>query len=276
MDIKLVATDMDGTFLRQKHTYNADGQLIDLTMDYDKPMFEQVLQKLKDKGGHFVVASGNQYYQLKSFFPGLDHEITYAAENGAYIIDKGEEVFSANIEKETRQEILAILKEFSGVKICICGKNNAYILSGDQEFKNLMQLFYRRLKEVNHFEDINDQILKFSLIVANEKLVPEVIEKLNKKVGHIIQVVDSGMGCIDLNMHGVNKGFAIKLLSERWNVDPSQCVAFGDSGNDIEMIQFVTYGYAMENAKPTLKQLAYAICESNNQQGVLKTLLEIL
>ena len=72
--LQLVAVDMDGTFLRSDQ-------------DYDRARFAKVHQMLTDHGVRFVVASGNQYYQLKSFFEAYPETI-YVAENGAYIRDE--------------------------------------------------------------------------------------------------------------------------------------------------------------------------------------------
>ncbi len=71
-DIKLVAVDIDGTFVRSDYTY-------------DVPRFQQILARMKRAGCHFVVASGNQYYQLRDLFPGCDQELSFVAENGAYV-----------------------------------------------------------------------------------------------------------------------------------------------------------------------------------------------
>ena len=53
--IKLIAVDMDGTFLNSQSKYN-------------EVRFKGIHSKLDEKGIHFVVASGNRYYQLKDFF----------------------------------------------------------------------------------------------------------------------------------------------------------------------------------------------------------------
>lgn len=55
-EVKLVAVDMDGTFLD-------DGK------NYNRARFQRQYAQLKARGIRFVVASGNQYYQLRSFFP---------------------------------------------------------------------------------------------------------------------------------------------------------------------------------------------------------------
>ena len=56
-EIKMVAVDVDGTFVRSDYTY-------------DVPRFKRILSHMNEAGCHFVVASGNQYYQLRDLFPG--------------------------------------------------------------------------------------------------------------------------------------------------------------------------------------------------------------
>lgn len=45
--------------------------------------------------------------------------------------------------------------------------------------------------------------------------------------------------------------------------------AFGDGGNDLEMIKEVGDGVAMSNADPVLFKVANHTTRSNNEQGVL-------
>lgn len=53
--IKAISVDMDGTFL------DSSGQ-------YDRERFDRLFDKMQARGIRFIVASGNQYYQLRSFF----------------------------------------------------------------------------------------------------------------------------------------------------------------------------------------------------------------
>ena len=59
--IKMVAVDMDGTFLRSGRVY-------------DKPRFRKVLRRMQAQGVRFVVASGNQYAQLHDTFAPVGDE----------------------------------------------------------------------------------------------------------------------------------------------------------------------------------------------------------
>ncbi|MCU3449625.1 HAD hydrolase family protein, partial [Enterobacter hormaechei subsp. steigerwaltii] len=54
MTVKVIVTDMDGTFL-------------DDAKQYDRDRFQAQFEQLKARDIEFVVASGNQYYQLISF-----------------------------------------------------------------------------------------------------------------------------------------------------------------------------------------------------------------
>ena len=55
-----------------------------------------IVEELKKRGIEFVVASGNQYYQLISFFPELKDEISFGAENGALVYEHGKQLFHAD------------------------------------------------------------------------------------------------------------------------------------------------------------------------------------
>ncbi|MFV0254636.1 MAG: hypothetical protein ACK5G7_00670 [Erysipelotrichaceae bacterium] len=66
--IKLVLVDMDEIFRKQEPIVSEDRELIGVNQYYDRELFSEVFSKLKANDIKFVVVSGNQCYQLKSFF----------------------------------------------------------------------------------------------------------------------------------------------------------------------------------------------------------------
>ena len=46
-------------------------------------------------------------------------------------------------------------------------------------------------------------------------------------------------------------------------------MAFGDSGNDQEMLEEAEYSFAMANAKESVKEVSNYVIDSNNDQAVL-------
>ncbi|WP_347563099.1 HAD hydrolase family protein [Pseudoflavonifractor sp. BSD2780061688st1 E11] len=89
-----------------------------------------------------------------------------------------------------------------------------------------------------------------------------------------MEPLTSGHGSIDLILPDFHKAAGIHRLAQRWGIMPEQCMAFGDGGNDLEMLKYCGYSYAMANAMPEAKKAAKAVCPSNEEDGVLVTLDE--
>lgn len=258
--IKLVAVDVDGTFVRSDYTY-------------DVIRFRHIFERMRQNGCKFVVASGNQYYQLRDLFPGYEDQISYVAENGAFVKDKNELLFAASIKQELVEETVDICREYPEIRNVLCGVKSAYCERGSvsQEFFDLTNIYYHRLMWTDDFKNVNDQILKFAPTVPEEKTY-FYYDMFRERLGGKLEAVTSGHGSIDLILPGCHKASGLKRLAERWGITPDQCAAFGDGGNDIEMLQYCRYSYAMENAPQEVKTAAQNVCPSNDEDGVLVTL----
>lgn len=79
-------------------------------------------QQMKAQGIRFVVASGNQYYQLISFFPEIANEIAFVAENGGWVVSEGKDVFNGELSKDTFATVVEHLLTRPEVEIIACGK----------------------------------------------------------------------------------------------------------------------------------------------------------
>lgn len=259
-DIKLVAVDIDGTFVRSDYTY-------------DIPRFKRILARMQSADCNFVVASGNQYYQLRNLFPGYYDELSFVAENGAFVKDRKELVFTAEMPKETVDFVIDICREYPEILNVLCGLRSAYCQRGtvSQEFFELTAIYCHRLQWADDFKEVKDQILKFAATVPEEKTY-FYYDIFCKKLKGKVEPTTSGHGSIDLILPGCHKASGLKRLVERWGISPEQCVAFGDGGNDIEMLNYCGCSYAMENAPQNVKNAAKYVCSSNEEDGVLVTL----
>ncbi|MFV8765662.1 HAD hydrolase family protein, partial [Yersinia enterocolitica] len=83
-------------------------------------------------------------------------------------------------------------------------------------------------------------------------------------------------GSVDLIIPGVHKANGIKLLQDIWGVKDEEVVTFGDGGNDVEMLQYAGFGFAMANAPDRIKEIAKYQADSNNDSGVLNVIDKIL
>jgi len=263
MSIKLIAVDMDGTFLNDEKSY-------------DKVRFLEQYSSLKARGIRFVVASGNQFYQLVHYFPEIQHEIAFVAENGAYVVDAGEEIHCGEFAQVQIARILDVLADVPDIQKVVCGKNSAYAhVSMPEVVIDKMSNHYRRLKKVEDFYALDDIIFKISLGVQQEA-VPDLLQRLALEVGDIAQPVNSGFGFIDLIVPGLHKAHGLSLLQARWNIKDQEVVAIGDSDNDIEMLRHAGFGFAMANASPAVVEVASYSTTDNNDQGALRVIDRVL
>ncbi len=262
MSIKLIAVDMDGTFLSDAKTYN-------------RPRFLAQYQRMREQNIRFVVASGNQYYQLISFFPEIAHQIAFVAENGGWVVSGNEDVFNCQLPVHhfTRGRPSADVAEYRNHRL---REAHAYTLNRyNDALKTVAAKYYHRLELVDDFNHLDDTILKFGLNVP-DSLIPEIQPKLHAALGDMVTAVATGYGSIDLIIPGVHKANGLRILQQRWGIEDHEVVAFGDSGNDIEMLQHAGFGFAMANAREDVKAVARYQAPHNNEEGVLQIIDKVL
>lgn len=256
--IKLIATDMDGTFLRGD-------------MTYDEVKFAGLHDKMDEEKIQFVVASGNQYYQLQSFFTKYSN-IIYLAENGAYIRTPEKELIVHRFESDQVKKILEQLGTVQNIKMLVCGRKSAYALNTvDPDHVEHMRNYYHHLEVIDSYDQIEDDILKFAIACPPE-LTDSIVNELAAKLHGLAVPTSSGHGDIDIIQPGINKAAGLRELGVLLDTQLDEMVAFGDGGNDLEMIREVGVGVAMANAQANVKQVSDAQTGDNESQGVLSYL----
>lgn len=80
-----------------------------------------------------------------------------------------------------------------------------------------------------------------------------------------------GSGSGEIMMPNVHKATGIQHVLAHLGMDQKDTLAYGDSLNDMEMIQFVNVGVAMGNACDALKEVADEITETVEEEGIYKS-----
>jgi len=263
MTVKVIVTDMDGSFLSDAKTY-------------DRQRFLAQFDQLQQRGIEFVVASGNQYYQLITFFPEVRDAISYVAENGALVYEHGQERFHGELTQHESQIVIGELIKDPTLNFVACGLESAYVSDkAPEHFIELMSKHYYRLKRISNYSEINDKLFKFSLNLPDEQ-IPQLVDALHISLEGVMKPVTSGFGFIDLIIPGLHKANGISRLLKRWEISPQECVAIGDSGNDAEMLKLAKYSFAMGNAADNIKAISRYATDDNNHHGALNVIQAVL
>ncbi|MGL5053931.1 MAG: Cof-type HAD-IIB family hydrolase [Cetobacterium sp.] len=258
--VKLVVTDMDGTFLNDKKEFSDE--------------FWGIYSKMEEKGIKFVVASGRQYQNLRKNFDRIKEKIIFIAENGSYVINNEEEIYSRVLSEETIKKYIEIGRKIPSTNIVLCGKKSAYIESQDLEFEKEVEKYYEAKQFVDNLLDIkNDEIIKIAFcdLTGTEK---NVYPHLKNEVD--CQVVISGDIWLDVSHLESNKGIALEVLQKEFGINYEETMVFGDYLNDYEMLKKGRYSFAMENAHEEVKKIANFMAKSNNESGVLEELKRVI
>ncbi|WP_367342396.1 Cof-type HAD-IIB family hydrolase [Limosilactobacillus sp.] len=263
--IKLVATDMDGTFLNSQN-------------DYDRQRFDHVYDQLSRLGIRFMVASGNQYQQIRSFFPHQNDEMVYASDNGAFIFDHGQLVLSSSFQPAVIRKIVDYLLALDDVDFLLNGVKAGYMLkSCGPVFKKMMYKYNYAVREMDNFDELPaDQYGEISLFIGDDARIARLCQQFNSHFGKDAEAVASGQGAMDIIIPGVNKGFALKHLLEKWGLQADELMVFGDSDNDQQMMQCTPNSFGMAKCSPLIARLAHHRAPSNDQSGVLQVLEQLV
>ena len=245
MSIKLVATDMDGTFLDSK------GQ-------FDMDRLKQVLARFKEKGIYFAVASGRGILSLEKLFEEVRNEIIFIAENGSLVEFHGEDLYEATMPRDFYLKVFDKLQESPYVNVnelLLTGKRACYVLETvDPTYLSFSAHYNENIQKVASLADIDDDIFKFTTnfaedqVAAGEAWVNENIDG--------VKAMTTGYKSIDIVLDHVDKGVAIVELAKKLDIDLSQVMVFGDNLNDLHMMQVAGYPIATENARPEILEVA--------------------
>jgi len=84
----------------------------------------------------------------------------------------------------------------------------------------------------------------------------------------LFEVMRMGQTELEITARGVTKGSGARWLIDALHMDPAQCVAFGDGGNDLPLSEVVGCFVAMGNADEAVKQAADDVCPAVYEDGV--------
>lgn len=270
-DIKVIAMDLDGTAL------NHQKQLTERT--------RAAIQKAAKSGIQIVVATGRTFSSLAPEVLAMP-EITCAiTSNGAVVnrIPDGAVLLHNYPNPETVSEIAGMIQ---GEKIDteVCTGGQAYI--GQSYYDRVLE--GKTNRDVQYVKttrypvpDIYQFLLEHRVAIENINLNFKTLEekqqwqqRFQKLPG--VTPTSSFLFNVELGGATTSKAHALQALLDEWKMTSRQVMAFGDSENDLGMIQLAGIGVAMANGMEEVKQAADLLAESNEEDGVAKIIEQLI
>lgn len=259
--IKLIATDLDGTFL------DTEGRVSKVSA--------RAIEDAMKRGIMFVASSGRFYSSVNKIFSKYKGMVIIS-DNGSWIQKAGcgEVIFKINIPKEKVFRFVKYIKDNYDIGLFLCDgwggvadDPKDYMV---EDFKKIKS-DYRIIKNLFNY---NGDVCRLGVCHYPE-FPPEIYQDLKAKFGAEFHMAFGGKNWLDIMDKGISKGHAIKIIQDMYGIKPEETLVFGDYYNDIGMFKTAYYSFAMERAPDEVKKHARFIARSNVENGVAREIYNL-
>jgi len=266
-DVKLIATDMDGTLL--------DGGFNEVPVKNI-----EALQKAKDKGILICISTGRPlpYTLIPAEQIEVVDYIIYSNGAGIYNFQDGSEITipNAEISIEDGKFISNVLENYETF-IQLQAENHLYIQKSSLPY--FEKKFSKKAQDEQHIIRVVDNVLDIPRQQKTQKFNVEFNDPQNREkvfwelYSRSTLFLSSSWGeNLEINSINATKGLALNKLCDELKISSEHVMTFGDNANDIEMTKFAKYGIAMGNSKEELKQYAFYITDTNYNFGLAQAI----
>ncbi len=283
--IKLIASDMDGTLLNEKHKIDKETVV--------------AIKKAEEAGIVFAISTGREYETVESLLKENNIKCQCVLMNGAeYRDEDGNILEEINIEQKTSTKIIHMLQQ---EKVTARIFTNKGIYTTDTKEKALKEMVYRTLsfnpdftqEEAIEFAKVQPYYTQLNYILDLDEFInsnieirkfvafhndTELINKMKKIIGEIegIAVSSSFRDNIEVTHITAQKGIILAKVAKKMGFEKNEVLVLGDSFNDYSMFTEFTESVAMGNAILEIKEIAKYITDTNNKLGVAKAIYKVL
>ncbi|MCD8036612.1 MAG: Cof-type HAD-IIB family hydrolase [Clostridiales bacterium] len=261
-EIKLIATDLDGTFLDNSKQISAENL---------KAVHDAV-----NKGVLFVPATGRALHTMPDNVLALDCVDYAVTSNGAAVVEMktGNIIYKNQLDNAMARRVIEYAAEIN-VMAEIFVNGRAYTLK--KYMDNLIaygvnpkfEQWYRDTRNVvDNYEIVlgnNVSVENINIIFADMAQRVEAFDCLSKN--YDVEITNSIGNNLETGAKGCSKGVAIEALAEYLGIDMENVMCFGDNYNDLDMIKRAGIGVAVANGEDFVKEQADFTAKSNNDNG---------
>ena len=254
---RLVATDLDGTFLD-------DAERVPLRL-------RRAVTRLDAAGVQLVLATGRPARWVLPVVEQLTVRPLCLCGNGAVLFDSSTSriVDIRTIDSQTQHFVVMVARAALGEVGTAVERPDNFVVSDE---------FVHAWSSIEHAVQGEDVVLSqpaVKLLLRNHTLGSRemydiVRPHIPEERAHITFSIDEGL--LEVGPPGVNKAEGVARVAEQLEVQREDVLCFGDMPNDSEMLSWAGIGVAMGNARPEVKAVADYVTATNNDCGVADVL----
>jgi Cof subfamily protein (haloacid dehalogenase superfamily) len=216
-----------------------------------------------------VVATGRMFRSVRPYLEEAGIPDLVVCYQGAAVVDpiSGTFVLHEPIPLETAREAIATLTGLGHSPNCYVG-DRLFVAEHTEYSRMYADFQHIPVEEVGNLATWLTQAPTKLVAVADPPDIPALRKALAATFGHRIFLTTSLPYLLELGNPAVSKGTGIAFVAQELGISLEHIVSFGDGENDIELIEEVGFGIAVEDANPLLLARADWVCPSANEEGV--------
>lgn len=244
--------------------FDIDGTLVSFNTHKIPDSSLDALKRLREAGVRLFIASGRHRASMDKIEPYADLFDGYVMVNGGLCILGDEIVHSTLMSKKDVKLWLEYIKK-EPRSTCFVLQDKIVINFIDDQMQKVFEVLDFPIPPSANLDDFADSDV-YQMIISfteeeNSKILPIFPQCYAPRWSPLFS---------DIIPNGVNKMVGIEKMIERLGITKDEVAAFGDGGNDIEMIKSVGWGIAMGNACDELKRVAKFTTDDIDNDGLAK------
>lgn len=244
--------------------FDIDGTLVQLGKNELTQKVKNTLIRLQNEGIKLFIATGRPLFEVPKFkgitFDGI------VSFNGSYCISNNHVIHQNVIDKEDVKTVIQNASKL-GHFVQISGKDRMLANGYEENLEKYFKLAKQNLYVSSDFDNlVNDDVYQMVAAVKEEEY--EQILKDTKS----LKIVSWWSEACDIIPKASGKANAIHKILEYYGYSVEESMAFGDGGNDKDMLEAVGMGIAMGNAIDEVKTIADYVCDTVDNDGICEAI----
>ncbi|MBP9636944.1 MAG: Cof-type HAD-IIB family hydrolase [Bacteroidaceae bacterium] len=245
--------------------FDIDGTLVSFRTHKVSESTQKALKILRKKGIKTFIATGRHLRAINNL-PGLEFDGYVTLNGGLCFGESGKLISQTSIPQEDLFSYLDYIEE-NPMPCVFVRKGDLHINYINQEVIDLFKLLdfievpTADLREIAK-EDVS-QLIAFFDQTKDAEVMTHLPNCTSTRWYHTFT---------DVVPKGICKSKGIAQVIEKLGIQREEIMAFGDGGNDIDMLQYAGIGVAMGNAENEVKEVADYLTDTVDNDGILKAL----
>jgi Cof subfamily protein (haloacid dehalogenase superfamily) len=267
MPIRLIAMDIDGTLLDNRH------ELPDANRD--------AILEAHSRGIEIVLVTGRRFDFARPIAERIPCELALIINNGALIKStNGETHLRHLLPRSIAREVLRATAEFrSGAAVVFDRAQKDQVIFEHIDWNDAVSSgYYQRNREfISECVPLEDSLTEdpiqvmFVGSVARMRAALAIVRAMDCSPQFGLAYTEyehRDLGILDVIASGSSKGAALAEWARRRGIARDEVMALGDNWNDRDMLEFAGLPIVMGNSVAELQSLGWPVTLSNDESGV--------